>query len=286
LISFSIFWFFLALLPESSFLPLQDVIFEHRLYLPMAGYSIFLVSSVYYLFGRKNIKTMVSILMAIIICNSVLTYQRNSIWKNEITLLNDVIQKSPHKERPYNNRGLAFDKQRDLARAISDFTQAIAINPLYTNAHINRGFMYNKQGKFTEAIFDYSKAIEINPKLAEAYIDRGNVYIKSGNFKQAVSDFEKAIKISPDKPYFADTYYNLGFIYYKQGNFTQAAANYSKVIVINPKDTEAYNNRAVSYFQLKEYDKAWGDVDKAEELGAAVNPQLISALKQVTGRIN
>src|SRR5208282_4959482 len=100
LISFSIFWFFLTLLPESSFLPLQDVIFEHRLYLPMAGYSIFLAGSMYYLFGphaghsslfgKKNIKTMVNILTVIIVCNSILTYQRNTIWKNEITLLNDV----------------------------------------------------------------------------------------------------------------------------------------------------------------------------------------------------
>ena len=56
LISFSIFWFFLTLLPESSFLPIKDVIFEHRLYLPLVGYSIFLVSGVYYLFGKNTIK--------------------------------------------------------------------------------------------------------------------------------------------------------------------------------------------------------------------------------------
>ena len=53
LVSFSIFWFFLTLLPESSFLPIKDVIFEHRLYLPLVGFSIFLVSGVYYLFGKE-----------------------------------------------------------------------------------------------------------------------------------------------------------------------------------------------------------------------------------------
>ena len=58
LVSFSIFWFFLTLLPESSFLPLKDVIFEHRLYLPLAGYSIFLVSGVYYIFENNHFKTM------------------------------------------------------------------------------------------------------------------------------------------------------------------------------------------------------------------------------------
>ena len=54
LVSFSIFWFFLTLLPESSLFPIHDVIFEHRLYLPLVGYSMFLVSSVYYLLGKNS----------------------------------------------------------------------------------------------------------------------------------------------------------------------------------------------------------------------------------------
>ena len=55
LVSFSIFWFFLTLLPESSLLPIKDVIFEHRLYLPLVGYSIFLVSGIYYILGKNSI---------------------------------------------------------------------------------------------------------------------------------------------------------------------------------------------------------------------------------------
>ncbi|MDA9101382.1 hypothetical protein N9K06_01755, partial [Omnitrophica bacterium] len=39
LVAFGIFWFFITLSIESSFIPLEDVIFEHRLYLPMFGFS-------------------------------------------------------------------------------------------------------------------------------------------------------------------------------------------------------------------------------------------------------
>jgi len=284
LISFSICWFFLTLLPESSLLPLQDVIFEHRLYLPMAGYSIFLVSGLYYLLEKHTFKSTACVLLVIITWYSCLTFQRNSVWKNEMTMLNDVIQKSPHKERPLNNRGLIFSTQGKLPQAIADFTKAIEINPTYTNAYINRGFMYNKQGDFNLAILDYSRAIEINPRLPEALIDRGNVFLKLGNTQQALSDFQNAVTLTPDNPYFADTYFDLGYIYYKQGNFIQAVSNYSKVIRINPNDTQAYNNRAVAYFQLKDYDRSWNDVEIAEKSGGEVNPQLIDALKQVTGK--
>src|SRR5262249_34594620 len=37
IVSFSILWFFITLAPTSSFFPIRDVIFEHRLYLPMVG---------------------------------------------------------------------------------------------------------------------------------------------------------------------------------------------------------------------------------------------------------
>ncbi|MGE5894541.1 MAG: hypothetical protein ACM34I_10840 [bacterium] len=41
-ISFSILWFMITLLPSSSIVPIADAIFEHRLYLPLAGFSIIL----------------------------------------------------------------------------------------------------------------------------------------------------------------------------------------------------------------------------------------------------
>ena len=46
LISFGILWFFIALAPTSSFVPILDVIFEHRLYLPSVGFILAFVLAV------------------------------------------------------------------------------------------------------------------------------------------------------------------------------------------------------------------------------------------------
>jgi len=286
LISFSILWFFLALLPDSSFFPLQDVIFEHRLYLPLAGYSLFLAGSAYYLFGKKSIKTMIKILTVIIVFNSILAYQRNGIWKDELTLWSDTIAKSPHKERPYNNRGLVWSQQGNFAQAIADYSKAIDINPRYINAYINRGFAYAQEGNFPQSIADYSKAIDINPNLAEAYINRGNVYEKENNFIRSMADYNKALQINPHyaegyndrgnaylkyghlpqaildyteavelKPDYEDAYYNLGFACYKNGDLTKAIFNYNKAIEINPNDTQAKENRDAIFNELKDKNK-------------------------------
>ncbi len=49
--SFFIFWFFLILAPTSSFFPIADVIFEHRLYLSTLGFAVILVVAVDRLLG-------------------------------------------------------------------------------------------------------------------------------------------------------------------------------------------------------------------------------------------
>lgn len=277
LVSFSIFWFFLALLPDSSILPLEDVIFEHRLYLALVGFSMFMAGSMYYLFGKKSIKTMVIILTMIMACNSFLTYQRNQVWRDKLTLWDDAVGKSPHKARPYNNRGRIYYDQGDIPRAMSDFNKAIEIKPQYADPYINRGRIYYDQGKLTQALSDYNKAIEINP-YAEAYNNRGNVFDEQGNFTQAVLDYDKAIELKPD---YAQAYYNHGSAFGRHGHLTQAISDFTKAIELNPGYAQAYNNRAVTYFMIKEYEKAWGDARRAQALGAPVNPGFISALKKV-----
>ena len=61
-------------------------------------------------------------------------------------------------------------------------------------------------------------------------------------------------------------------------------SDYSMAINIDSGDLQAYNNRVIIYYKLGEYDKAWLDVHKVEELGGSVNPKYLSALKNDTGR--
>jgi tetratricopeptide (TPR) repeat protein len=232
LISFSIFWFFLTLLPESSILPQTDVIFEHRLYLPLAGYCLFLVSGAYYLFGKNNFKTMVTALSLMIAFYSVLTYQRNKIWINEIVLWGDIVRKSPHKARPYINRGWAYYNQGNFIQAMSDYDKAIEISPELIYPYDDRGLIYARQGNTLKAIAEYDKAIKINPHYAEVYYHRGLAFLKQNNASQALSDYNKAIEINSE---YVDAYNDRGQFYANQGNWTKAISDFTKSLKIDPK---------------------------------------------------
>jgi len=263
LVSFSIFWFFLTLSLESSVFPLKNVIFEHRLYLPLIGYSMFLVSGVYYLFPKNTIKTMVIILTIIITLNSILTYQRNKVWRDEITLWSDAIAKSPHKARPINDLGFAYCQLGNYTQAVSDYNKAIELDPQLADAYVGRGLSYANQGKFVQAISDYNKAITLEPTFAEAYNNRGIFYLHQGDSIQAISDLTKAIY---EDPLDVKAYYNRGCSYAKQGNSIQAVSDYSRAIEIDSSYADAYYNRGLSLAQQKFFAQALFDFNKTIEI--------------------
>lgn len=315
LISFGIFWFFLTLLPESSIIPIRDVIFEHRLYLPMFGYSIFLLSLVYNLLGRRSFKTLIMTTSVIIVCYSFLTYNRNAVWKNKFTLWDDAIRKSPNKARPYNDRGNAYNDKGEFDLAIQDFNKSIEAFPYDAKVYSNRGIAYANKGEFDRAILDYNKAIELNPKLANPYNNRGNAYSHKGDFDRAIADFNKSIEINPHQ---AMVYNNRGLAYGMKGILDQAIADFSKAIELNPKAFDFYNNRgivydmkgdldkalseykkaleinpnfantyynlALAYFKKKDYDKTWENLHRAQNLGYKPDPQFLEGLKAASGR--
>jgi tetratricopeptide (TPR) repeat protein len=320
IVSFACFWYFLTLLPESSFLPSRNVILEHRLYLPLAGYSLLLVSGMYYLLGKERLKAMIAALGVIIAFNSVLAYQRNEVWKDDLSLWNDTIKKSPHKARVYNARGFFYFSEGNFEKAVSDYNQAISLNDNFRQAYFNRGFLYYRKGSYDKALFDYNKAISLMPntsggdQFARAYQLRADVYLAKGDYKEAISDYDQAVNLDPD---LLNVYVDRGIAHASLGDYDQAIADYSKAIELKPDHLEAYNdrgaaygakgdfsraildfstvlkikpnlaqthiNRAKVYYLKQDYVNAWADVSQAELLGIPVNQAFVKELIEKIG---
>lgn len=157
----------------------------------MAGYSIFLASSAYYLFRKNTAAKAVRVLMAVITCYSVLTYQRNKIWQNNITLWGDSATKSFHKARPHNNLGKAYFEQGDLTQAVLEYNEAIKADPNVAYPYINRGIAYAKLGNFDLAMSDFNKAIEISPKNELAYSNRAILFSQIKDYNRIRTNEQK-----------------------------------------------------------------------------------------------
>ena len=116
---------------------------------------------------------MIIVMFTFIAFYSVLTYNRNFVWKDEMSLWDDTVRKSPNKGRPYNNRGYAYMQKGLLGMAIKDFDRAILLEPdIDAGYYYNRGNAYNKKGDYDKAIADYNEAIRIKPDYAAAYANK------------------------------------------------------------------------------------------------------------------
>ena len=80
------------------------------------------------------------------------------------------------------------------------------------------------------------------------------------------------------------TYHVLGLTYLNKGQYAQAIADYNRALEINPRSALVYTNRAQAHYSLKDYSKAWDDVQKAQELGAKIDPQFLKDLREASSR--
>ena len=116
-----------------------------------------------------------------------------------ISQFDEAIQLDPRHVAAYNNRGIAYQNLGQYDRAIRDYDEAIRLNPQNTMTYNNRGSVYHTLGQHRRAVQDYDEAIRLSPQLAAAYNNRGGAYARLGQAANAKADQEKACQL--DKQY-------------------------------------------------------------------------------------
>ncbi|MCM2357196.1 MAG: tetratricopeptide repeat protein [Geobacteraceae bacterium] len=239
LVSFGILWFFITLAVESSVVPIDDVIYEHRLYLPSVGLFIAVVSSMRSLSGRLPASACIASFAVVVLLLSVTAWKRNQVWGDDVTLWQDNVNKSPEKARPYDNLGHVYQQRGEPREAIRHFRAALAKNPKFANSHYNLGLALSDIGRTDEAIYHYKAALSLRPNDPDAYNNLGLAYLEKGLASEAIENFNSALKLKPD---FAAVHNNLGIIYANAGSKDKAVEHFRAAVNLNPDDARARNN--------------------------------------------
>jgi len=259
LIAFGLAWMLITF--SINLAPRSNVIFEHKLYLLSFGFILAL--TVFLFEGIVNRQILGLIFLAITVILSFLTYERNHVWQNAISLWSDTVEKSPFKSRPNCNLGFAYCQIGDYDKALPYLNKAIELNPKYTEAYSDRAIIEDHGGEPKEAMRDFDKAIDLNPDYAKAYVGRGALYSRQGLYTSAITDFSKAVELNP---YDEGSLINLAICYAKQRNFDQALSVFDKVISLDPNNSNAYFNRGSVYAQEGKLEEALADSKKAVKL--------------------
>jgi tetratricopeptide (TPR) repeat protein len=115
-----------------------------------------------------------------------------------LEMLDDIIENYPESAFAWSCRGIVKGTMRRFLDSIDDFTQAIELQPDYTEAYLNRYQTYFNFKRFEDAIADLNMVNNLAPGQPNIYFLIGNCYIELRRNKQAIPFFDKAIELFPD----------------------------------------------------------------------------------------
>ena len=190
-------------------------------------------------------------------------YATRDKYTQAISDFNEALKLNPEDSEAYNSRGLVYYSQGDHSRAISDYSRAIELSPNFSQAHTNLGNAYYLMGDYNRAILNYDKAITLDPEYGLAYYNRGLAYNALGDHPRAILDYDQAIKFNPK---FSEAYTSRGDAYGSMGDNTRAISDYTKALKFNTKDSKAHYGRGLVYSSQGDHPRAISDFNLAIKL--------------------
>ena len=180
----------------------EHVFAERYLYMPSAGFIIIVLLALTKLAGLLRPETLrrapiiaVPALIAVAVLFTA-TVLRNPVWKDELSLWTDTVEKSPGSSIAQNNMGRAIFLDGRLDEAVPYYVEALRINRYNTSARNNLGYYYFKKRMFNEAAEEFRTIIEINPFFSDAYYNLGLTYGEMGRTVEAYAMIQKAMTIT------------------------------------------------------------------------------------------
>lgn len=201
--SFLLLAFFTFLAPTSSFVPSADLMFEHRLYLPMITGSIVLALALIAVVG-SILKTSRWREAAFAVCALLLlagyaaaSKKRTFVWGDNVRLWTDAVIKAPGKARVHYNLGVSY-LQVDRGRARSEFLRTVELRPDHGAAMYNLGWLEQTEGRFESARRYYRAALKVDASNWQAHHNLGNLAVLEGNLAEAMAEFRETIRLRPE----------------------------------------------------------------------------------------
>ena len=195
-------------------------------------------------------------------------------------------EKSRMERKPTENGEayLAFVQAHNLSNAVEEFeklkqseqlyARAIQLDPTFALAiarySLLESWIVHTFERTTErrekARALAQQAVQLQPDLPEAHLAMGfSLYYGDNDFEAALKEFEIAQRGLPNE---AECYLALGAIQRRLGNWQESTDSLEKAVSLNPKDGWVFQNLALNYQMLRNFDAANKTIDR----GLQVNP--------------
>ena len=185
--------------------------------LPNDPEALMLRANVYYKIGNKN--------NVFKDCDRIIEIMNSEpLYKNHLGL-SDL-------DFYYSKRAIYYYLHDDFNLAISDYSNAIELNPNDPDSYYWRANSKKAIADYKGAIADYSKVIELDPNDSDYYKYRGELKAQLKDYNGAIEDITKTIELDPNN---AGKYNDLSWFIHLSGDSKKALKICNDGININPE---------------------------------------------------
>ena len=250
LIGFGILFFYLAHSVESGIIPIPELAFEHRNYLPLLGLGLAAVDLLWGSWqGSLAMRGALALTVLIPIVLGGTTWRRNEQWRHPVTFWEDNVRLAPSRARAWGILGKSYllaQRPEDALRAIQEALrlqphgEVADINRLYDRANLAEAL--RQLGRIDEglAVIEAERSRDM-PAAARAAMElgRGNLLLEQGSLPEAESAYREALE---SQAWNLPAMVNLASALAQQGRLASADSLYEEVLRLDPGDAAARQN--------------------------------------------
>ena len=229
-------WLFIILAPTSSFVPIADPAFVHRMYLPLAAVTTLVVVAAFTLLdrtdrtphGRTWARSIGAVaILAAATALTAATVRRNGEFRSAVAIWTSTVERAPWNHRAHFNLATAHRKRGDKVSARRHTLQAIELRPNYAVAHGQLAMFDFDEGRLDSALSHARRSVELDGEDAQLVFNLGTILSAAGEDIGAGRAYLRAIELQPDH---AAALYNLGNIAARAGRLEEAEAWWRRAI--------------------------------------------------------
>ncbi|MFI5303694.1 MAG: tetratricopeptide repeat protein [Nitrospiria bacterium] len=206
-IPFLMSWFIITLLPIFLLPAISTLSLfqENRSYLSGTGICIILALGLMDV-GSKAFERLTIefrwipyfIVVCLVTILSFISYNQNRVWKSEVTVWSNVLQKNPSSFIGTFSLGYGYLNEAQFEKAEYYFNKSLGLSPpkeyLYY-IYNNLGAVYESRREIEKAFDEYRAAVNLSPLLPEAHLNLGSLYLKKGNYEKAADEMGTAMDV-------------------------------------------------------------------------------------------
>jgi tetratricopeptide (TPR) repeat protein len=261
-IFFTVFFFFLTLLPYLNIIPISTLLADRYLFIASFSYCFLLAISFDKLYSVTQMRfsegffklLSIAVFLFLVGGYSFMTIQQNKIWENSYTLWSDAVEKYPENNVANALMGVVYMELGMEQKAAEYLEKAVQLLPIDYESRNNLGIVYGRLDKPEKALKELMTAISLQPKNDIMKINLAVFYQTQKEYIKAELILKDLIKRNPKD---ASLSYRLGLLYREMGDYHAAIREFIRTTELSPDIINPYEELGNVYAsRLKDIERA------------------------------